>query len=255
MLTIRQEQNEAFRQHHLKKFEDEMVEHLDTFAPQPCKMAGEAAVRAAIRLGINHAGRYGLTNRGPVRFYIELMFMFGSHFDSDPQHTWATAVLYDPETVGQTAKAERLFRSLNSYLDQVPGPNNKNYLRALHRLNAARVEDVAVTRAPLEQSAANALRSIYPEACSFMGDQGTRTVVLHSFEKGRKFGFTTPKGMLLMVALSLFMGHAFPEDPLCRWIARRLDRRQTPDSAKRIDDLHAKAMTYLRHVLDAETQN
>src|SRR5271156_5932319 len=101
MWMIRQEQTEAFRQHHLHKFEDEMVEHLKKFSAQQCKKAGEPGVRQVIRLGLENAGKYGLTNRGPVRFYIELMFMFGSYFDSDPQYPWARAALTSPANLDQ----------------------------------------------------------------------------------------------------------------------------------------------------------
>jgi hypothetical protein len=254
MWTIRQEQTEAFRQHHLKKFEDEMVVHLRKFAPQPSKVAGEAAVRAAIRVGIDNAGKYGFTNRGPLRFYIELMFMFGSYFDSDPQHPWAASVLSDTETMGQTARAERLFKGMTSYLGEVPGTDNQHYLRALQHLSATRVEEFASSNLSLEEFAFHGLQAIYPQACSFMGDQRTRAVVHQGVEKARHFGLDDSKGMLLMIALGLFMGHAFPMDPLCGWIARRLNQERFPDSAKRTDELYKKAALYLRHAL-GETQN
>ena len=89
MWTIRQEQAEAFRQNALQKFEDEMVEHLQGFASGHWMVIGEKTGRLVIQLGLKNAGQYGFTNRGPVRFYIELMFMFGSYFDTDPQYPWA----------------------------------------------------------------------------------------------------------------------------------------------------------------------
>src|SRR5215510_13947025 len=113
MLTIRSEQADAFRQAALQKFEDEMVVHLKTSYAEHWKVMGEVAGRCVIQLGIERAKKHGFTNRGPVRFYIELMFMFGSYFDSDPQHPWASHVLNDPESVDQSVRADRLYAAMN----------------------------------------------------------------------------------------------------------------------------------------------
>ena len=36
---------------------------------------------------------YGFTNRGPLRLFIEMMFLCGSGFDTDPQYPAVGAVL------------------------------------------------------------------------------------------------------------------------------------------------------------------
>ena len=93
MLVIRSEQRggvqgggvsaEAF-------FEKEMVSPpFREFSPPLFKAVGEEQMRKAIRFGIGRADSYGFTFRGPVRLYLELMLLFGSHFDTDPQYPWA----------------------------------------------------------------------------------------------------------------------------------------------------------------------
>src|SRR6187431_1511713 len=111
MLTIRTAQFEALRAVPRGVFEDSMVAHLAKYAPKHCEVIGQDAVREAIRLGIDRARTYGLTNRGPVRFYLESMFMFGSDFDTDPQFSWATAILNDGRLSDQMAKADRLYET------------------------------------------------------------------------------------------------------------------------------------------------
>ena len=88
MLEIREEQMAVFDQAARKSFEDEMVQHLAEFVPKQCEVIGEQQVRKVIQLGIERARIYSLTIRGPVRFYIELMFVFGSDFDTDPLLSW-----------------------------------------------------------------------------------------------------------------------------------------------------------------------
>jgi hypothetical protein len=125
MLEIREEQMAVFDQAARKSFEDEMVQHLAEFVPKQCEVIGEQQVRKVIQLGVERARIYSLTNRGPVRFYIELMFVFGSDFDTDPLLSWAAEILGDVLT-NQMAKAGRLYEKTNDYLEKVSGPRKQS---------------------------------------------------------------------------------------------------------------------------------
>ena len=249
MLTIRKEQVDAFRQHHLRKFADEMVAHLQGFAPQHWRSIGEQTGREVIRLGMEQARRYGFTNRGPVRFYVELMFLFGSYFDTDPQFPWANAVLTAPEPFEQMARAQLLFDALNEYSTQVRGPKHKYFIQALQRLSETPIEGIVKPDIPLEETAIQGLEAIYPETYDYLGEPRVRAIIRESFDTARRYGFNSVKGMLLMVGLTFFMGHGFPNDPLCGWIARRLDEARFPDTTQRTEGLYAKATLYMKHVL------
>lgn len=253
MLTMRQDQVEAFRQYHLQKFENDMVAHLQKFAPKHWQAIGEQTGRQVIRLGIEQAKKYGFTNRGPVRFYIELMFLFGSYFDTDPQFPWVRSVLHDPETMDQMVRADRLFYAMREYVAQVPGPKHKHLVEALERLSRTKVEEVAKPGIPLEECAAQELRAIYPQAFDYLGEPTVTRLIQHGFGLARAYGLDSARGMLLMAALTIFMGHNFPNDPLCTWIARRLDGKRFPDPTRRTEELHAKARLYMKHVL-SETE-
>lgn len=249
MLTIRKEQTEAFRQHHLQKFEDEMVEHLKKFSPQRWKVMGEPDGRRVIRLGIEQAQKYGFTNRGPVRFYIELMFMFGSYFDTDPQHPWATAVLKDTEAVDEVVRADQLFDAMNNYLAEIVEPEREHLMEALQKLPQARIEDYLTPGANGEEALLHGIRSACPLRSQYLGEPVLRRLIRHGMEIARRFGFTTDKGIALMVILTFVGGHGFYKDPLFGWIARALDSNRCPDAGKRFEDLSSKSVLYLDHVL------
>ncbi len=84
-----------------RQFEAEMLSHLRRFSPKTFAMAGEPGVRTTIQTGIQRAHGYGLSFRGPVRLYLELMMMLGSAFDTDPQYPWASQVLQDRDFASQ----------------------------------------------------------------------------------------------------------------------------------------------------------
>ncbi|MBK7353861.1 MAG: hypothetical protein IPJ05_10285 [Nitrosomonas sp.] len=109
MLVIRAEQMDVFKKTALLSFEDEMVEHLAKFSPPLYKVVGEEQMRKVIRLGMSQAAQYGFTYRGPVRLYLELMLLFGSYFDTDPQYPWAAEILTNQESGTQMQRAESLY--------------------------------------------------------------------------------------------------------------------------------------------------
>jgi hypothetical protein len=252
MLTMRQDQVEAFRQHHLQKFENEMVEHLRKFAPQRCKVAGEKAVREVIRIGIENARKYGFINRGPVRFYVELMFAFGSCFDTDPQYPWASAVLNDPENVDQMVRADWLWRQARDYLTNVFGSQHEHLNAALQKLNRARIEDFALPDQPPEESILRTLPSIFPEKCAYLGESALRRLVREGFDLAHEYGLDTDTGRTVVAALTFSAGHRFPDDPLWGWAKRRMDLSRFPDPDVREKKLHSAAKLYLEHALAAD---
>ena len=249
MWTIRQEQTDAFRQHHLQKFEDEMVEHLKKFSPQHCKVTGEPSVRQVIRMGIENAKRYGFTNRGPVRFYIELMFMLGSYFDTDPQYLWARAALNDSIYVDQMVRADQLYSRTKDYLSRVFGPGQKYMVEAMQRLSAMRIEELIKAGGSIEEDILEGLRTIYPQKCDYLGEHVLRALIQTGFDFARKNAFATEKGMALMVGLAFAVGHGFAVDPLYGWIGKRLDNKRHRDPPDQIEELYSKSMLYLKHVV------
>ena len=246
MWTIRPEQIESLRQASLQRFEDEMVVHMNEFAPRHCKVAGEPGVRQVIRIAIEQGGKYGFTNRGPLRFYTELMFMFGSSFDTDPQHPWASAALTNEENLDQMVRAETLHSRMNEYLAKVSGPKHKYLIEAMRRLVELKMEDFLIPGEGLEQTILGRLPVIYPEKCSYLGEPVLRTLTHHGFKMASEYGLAGDRGRVLMTAFTFSMGHGFAQDPLCNWVRRRLEdpRWTTPDD--RIQELYSKSLLFLQ---------
>ena len=77
-MRIRSEQITALENAMARRFQDEMVAHLAEFSPPLFRVIKEDQMREAVRFGIQKAGQYGFTLRGPIRLYLELMLLFGS---------------------------------------------------------------------------------------------------------------------------------------------------------------------------------
>src|SRR5919198_5265474 len=117
MLTIRPEQMEVLERGTRQRFENEMVAHGAEFSPRLSEIIGDEQLRLAVRQAIERARGFGFTNRGPIRLYVELIFLRGSDFDTDPQYPELGRILR--EEGDQMLRAERLFDAVSDYMDKV----------------------------------------------------------------------------------------------------------------------------------------
>jgi hypothetical protein len=246
-MIIRKEQVEAFRTAAMRAFENEMVAHLAEFSPPLFKAIKEDQMRVAIRFGIARAAEYGITFQGPVRLYLELMLLFGSHFDSDPQYPWAAEILTD-ETP-QMPRAQRLFEKTQDYRKNIGGPRDDYTLAALRRISAMARQPPPVPPAHLAPAMLQEMARVYPQKSAYVGEAALRQLIESGMTAARSYGFSTPRALVLPVVLMFAFGHGCCDDPLYPWIARTLRDEAITDSEGRAQRLEAKALTWLDRVL------
>jgi len=249
MLEIRDEQMAVFEQAALKNFEGEMVEHLKKFSPQHCEVMGEPRVRSVIQLGMARAKTYGFTNRGPVRFYLEMMFMFGTDFDTDPLLPWVGKILKKAARPDQMERADQLYGHLMEYAEKVAGPDNAYIKEALRRASLQRFEDLPLPAGNFEKEMIARLTANYPQKCEYVGEAALRELIPLGIALARKYSVSTAAGKVFLIGLMFAQGHGFATDPQLPWIQATLNNPAITDANKRIERLYSKTMTYLRHVL------
>ncbi len=81
-----------------KNFEDRMVNHLYKCFSGPCKKIGELQVRKAIQHGIERTKKYGIISQRDICKYLNIMFVFGKDFDTNPNFSWARKILSNPSS-------------------------------------------------------------------------------------------------------------------------------------------------------------
>ena len=128
MIIIRAEQMKVFEQAARQAFEDKMMVHSKDFSPRLCGVLGDDQLRVAIRNAMKRAESHGFTKRGPVRLFIEMMFLFGSSFDTDPQY----AAMCEPlgSSDDQMWRAQHLHEGSLDYMREVAGQNAENVHKA-----------------------------------------------------------------------------------------------------------------------------
>src|SRR5579875_1156058 len=72
MLEIREEQVKIFQNEALRKFESQMISHLDQFFPERCRELGEEKIREMIQYGVKHAATYRIVSHRHVCRFNDL---------------------------------------------------------------------------------------------------------------------------------------------------------------------------------------
>jgi hypothetical protein len=247
MLKVRAEQMQAFERSAWRAFEDEMIAHSKDFAPTLCTVIGDAQVRLAVRHMIARAGTYNLTLRGPIRLCVELMFLCGSAFDTDPQYPGFGDCLRSSNS--EMRRADQLQAAHNEYLEAVAGPDNINIHNAERAIADYARRPTVVSEPQLEAELIGEMTRSFPQRTAYIGEAALRELVTEGRQEARKHRFTTPRGQALVVILMSAFGHGCTSDPLYPWISQTLTDPMIVDAAARADRLERKSLTWLEHVL------
>ena len=226
-----------------------MVAHLNNFAQRHCEVIGEDGVRQVIRLGFENSERYGFTMQGPMRFFIELMFMFGSYFDTDAQHPWAAEALNDPILTGELFRADSLHERMTDYLNNIAGPDNIYTKKALHETRRMASETLTSTGIDLYGELMPRVERVYPEKCAWLGKDRLSAVLEGGLSIAQTESVTSASGLRLFAVLAFALGHRFISDPLYPWIAATMNHSSIEDPNVRAEKLQAKTLLYLDRVL------
>jgi len=248
-VIIRPAQFDRLAKASTERFENELVIHLNTFASRHCEVIGEEYVRQVIRLGFEKCERYSFTLQGPIRFFIELMFMFGSHFDTDVQHPWAAEGLNDKSLSVELMRGDGLHEQMTEYLSQVSGPEHTFAKKALRETRQLASEPPPTGNGGLRSQLTTRMQKIYPEKCEYLGRDRLQAVIDGGISVAQSNDVTSLDGLRLFAVLAFALGHGFANDPLYPWIAGTLNNSPIEDPNIRAEKLQQKAILYLDRVL------
>lgn len=248
MLIIRQEQMDVLRMAARRSFEDSMVEHLGGAFPHLLGAIGAGQMRLAVELGMRRAAGYGFDLRGPVCLYLELMLLFGSAFDTDPQYPWAAEILTDRDGQPQMQRATRLYQRALDYRRQVAGPADAYALRALGNIRGLFSQTIGFAVDELVPFMLSEINLLYPEKAAYVGDECLTALIRKAGQGASNIRFTSPRGVALVVVLMLVLGHGCGADPIYPWIARTLKNGAITDPDAKAKRLEETTLAWLEQV-------
>lgn len=248
MMIIRKAQIDELGQVTMQVFEDEMVAHLAEFSPALFDVIKEEQMRVVVKSGIKRAEEYGFTFRGPIRLYLEMMLLYGSHFDSDPQYPWAKEILQ--KDLPQMERAEQLHEKILDYQKEVSGEKAANTRKALRELSVMTKNPPDSTPKTFGADIRREMNRAFPQKVKYIGDEAVTAIIREGSEEGERYNFQNVRGRGLLVVLKFAFGHGCTDDELYPWISRTLKDERITDPEARAKRLEKKAVTWLEHVIN-----
>ena len=248
MMLVRAPQLEAFRVAAELQFIDEMTAYLRRFSPPLYRTLGDERAEEVVRRGVARAVEFGFTKRGPVRLFLELEWIFGTGFDTDPQIPWAGEVLSDPTIEDEMYRAGRLEQLCIRFLDEVHGPEGRHADEALRRLEAdARgwLFHEGSWRAEVEV----ALRAAFARKAEYIGARAISEILdLAELRAKELFGPDELRGRCVLAILMFSFGSGCLEDPLYPWIGATASNARVKDARRRAKALERKSILWVKAV-------
>jgi hypothetical protein len=246
MLVIREAQIAALQADVVARFDRSLSEHLKRFAPREAQVLGNEGVLAIVHLGRRRAAEFNFTDRESIRLYVELMFLLGSGFSTDPQYPWAAqALAARGEAQGQRQRACALYSNAIEYLHKVLGAKREFVSSAVRRLTDHRLRDF-LNFGPLPESLSQKLSIIFPEKFAYLGADRVRALVQSATVVARQHDLIGAAAPVLVTVLMFLLGHEVDRDPINPWVAATLRDTISIEPSTRIEILENRIWEELR---------
>jgi hypothetical protein len=224
-----------------------MVLHCQTFSPPHAEILDEEQLRRFVRQTVDRAGAYGFTNRGPIRLFLELEFLLGSAFDTDPQYPWTAKILQSSHD--QMERAGWLFQKTIDYQQEVDGPDGEHRRAALERFAVLLQKPLPLPSKDDRSVSLREMHKMFPQKTVFVGQEWLAKLVRQGRQTAPENGLSTSRGECLLVLLMFMFGHGCMRDPLFPWVRQALHDSQSNDPEGRAARLAEEARAWIQRLL------
>jgi hypothetical protein len=220
MLIIRNSQKKLFDDQAMRYFEDRSLVRLRRYFPKHCAAVNddEAVLRRIIRAGHSKAQHYDLTYESGAVLVIDLMFLFGSGFDTDPQYPWAAESLTCQRPMEQHIKIDAIFLKAIDCAKGIYGPDNAYLKKTLKAVLRRRKEDFPlVSQEQIPAFLRQTLQGVFPEKSRYIGDKALQNFVAHVLGAAGRQDITSTGGTIAYGVAMCVLGYRFEDDLLFPW--------------------------------------
>lgn len=246
MLTIRGPQLSDLHAQSLRRFEEDLVEHVRRHFTNHMRTLGEPQIRRVVAYALERGRGHGFTSERNLCLYLSLMLMLGGHFDVDVRLPWAAQILAEPAV--PTLRIDRLTNEAMDYLDRVAGADDHDIDQALVSVRATLPVLLAehhTLAGPWEARGEVQLRRLFPRNFGALPTSALHGIIAAARAGSDRHGIVAPRGAAVYLACVAMLGSAFDSDPLLPWAAAALATDAGPEGADRAERLYVEAMAWI----------
>jgi hypothetical protein len=245
-MIVRQAQIDAFKEPMEARYVDSAVSHMMRYDPVLASTAGRKQLEKAARQGLQSARSHGLSGKGALQLYLELMMSLGSGFDTGAGYEWLRPFLQPRQDMGAVERARFLHFHACAYLSRTRGRNRECLRAALNRALEF-LNRLCGAGALVEAQTEQVLSYVYPGRRGFLTAEAMAGLLPAARAKAAKAGLPAPQGTNLLLLVSFLFGCEVDQDPLYPWVSENLSGDAT--GAVRQANMAAAAGDYISGVL------
>jgi len=114
-MKIHKRQLQAFGKAVEEMLECRLVAHAERLWPERCERMGRETVRQWVRAGVRRARGCGIEAEYDLSRFVDLLFLLGRDFDTDPAAAWAGEILQATD-VPAAERLDRIFARAEAHL-------------------------------------------------------------------------------------------------------------------------------------------
>lgn len=264
MLLIEQSQIDALKRVPIARFEQQMCEHVHTYFPNHCRIAGDQAVKILVSHATVQAQSYGFITQRDCCLYLTSMFMLGTHFDIDPMYPWVAAYLNSTNVDEDFAPdseqalepiADRggaLADKSLAFLQEYAGKERRHINRCILYLHNNPNNMIAPTNnnsQTFEHLMLEHLSTVFPSKVEAFGEPLINLLIENGCEMALKYGLTETAGKSLLITMMLLLGSAIDNDPFIPWVKEILNDENIHSQTIRVTTLQARMTDFIEQWL------
>lgn len=230
-IQITNEQLKKLEPSVLDRYITELVTHCDEKFPYLKKTMGAENLEQVLRKGINKANEQGFTQRGPVKFYIDLLIVFGWSFETDPQYAWIIGALEKQQHLTQLDSTSLLYDHTIKYLNNISGERSQYLFDAAIELDQLTLDAINLPRENYIQQVHAFLERVYPQKYHNTQSDNLTLLIKQGITKSyHEYNFVESNHVSLVVLLMFLLGHEFDYDPFYVWARSEKTNSYATDS-------------------------
>lgn len=218
IMQFTENQLEKLKPSTLENYLSELVSYYNEKLPHLQKTLGNEGLRDILRQSVDKARESGFTERGPIRFYIDMLIALGWGVETDPQYPWVEENLHKTRSLSQIERSIELHHQLGNYLNIISGDKSEHIFPVAQRLECLNIDTIEINRKSYINDVDGLLHTIFPQKYSYMAKDDRFLLIQEGTKRAyNSYGFESAHHSALIVVMMFLLGHQFDIDPFYQW--------------------------------------
>ncbi|MDC9596867.1 hypothetical protein [Xenorhabdus anantnagensis] len=245
-IELNEEQWNILKKHSFNAYIDELVAHCNESYPYLDIKLGKDGLRSALKNAVGKAKNEGFDQRGAVQFYIDMLILFGTGFQTDPQYTWIKTSLDNHAHLGQLEKTSLLYHEITRYLNEVHSEKDEHLKDSIFKFQNINIERLNVQWNTYGINIDDILKHLFPQKHKYIKQDDIKKLIQLGVEKSNQYGIESANQSAFLTLIMFLLGHEFDQDIFLPHLNSKLFKQYYSDADMLIMVMEKQTKEYLK---------